>query len=312
MIEIFKIKENGFDRISEYSGDCWVNVVSPAEDEIKTLASKFDIPEDFLTDSLDLNERARIESEDGCMIIILRVPFLNDKDDNIPFSTLPLGIIFPKEQNQIITICSRNNKVLTDFIMGKVKNLHISNRVAFVLKIFLRTTLMYLTDLQEINKLTSKIENELHASIKNRELVELLNLEKSLVYFMTSLKSNDLMMMKLQKVKNVSLTDDERDKLEDIVIDNRQAIEMADIYSNILSGMMDAFASVISNNLNIVMKFLTSISIILMIPTLIASLYGMNVKLPFQNSPHAFLITIILSLALSIGGISFFVRRRWF
>ncbi|MCD6311767.1 MAG: magnesium transporter CorA family protein [Elusimicrobia bacterium] len=311
MIEIFKIKENGFDRLSEYEKDSWINVAAPDEGEIKTLVSKFDIPEDFLTDSLDANERARIEIEAGCMIIILRVPFLNDEDANIPFSTLPLGIILPKEGNHIITICCRNNKVLTDFITGKVRNLHLKNRVDFILKIFLRTTLLYLFDLQEINKLTTDIEEELHESIKNRELIELLNLEKSLVYFTTSLKSNDLMMMKLQKVKTVSLSEDERDTLEDIVIDNRQAIEMANIYSNILSGMMDAFASVISNNLNIVMKFLTSISIILMIPTLIASLYGMNVKLPFQAYPHAFILTIILSLALCIGGVSFFIKRKW-
>jgi len=312
MIEIFKIKENGFERADGYGDDCWVNVAAPDDTEIKTLSAEFDIPEDFLTDSLDANERARIETEDGCTIIILRVPFLNDEDSNIPFSTLPLGIILPEKKNRLVTICCRNNKVLTDFITGKVKNLRIGNRVDFILKIFLRTTLLYLFDLQEINKMTSDIEDELHESIKNRELIELLNLEKSLVYFTTSLKSNDLMMTKLQKVKNISLADEERDTLEDIVIDNRQAIEMADIYSNILSGMMDAFASVISNNLNIVMKFLTSISIILMIPTLIASLYGMNVKLPFQSSPHAFLITIILSLILSIGGITFFIRRKWF
>ncbi|MEA2081839.1 MAG: magnesium transporter CorA family protein [Elusimicrobiota bacterium] len=312
MIEIFKIKENVFERLGDYEKDSWVNVAAPDTNEIKTLASEFDIPEDFLTDSLDANERARIETEGGCMIIIVRVPFLNDEDSNIPFSTLPVGIILPKAGNRIITICSRNNKVLTDFITGKVRNLHLKNRIDFILKIFLRTTLLYLFDLQEINKMTTDIEEELHGSIKNRELIELLNLEKSLVYFTTSLKSNDLMMMKLQKVKKISLSEEEGDMLEDIVIDNRQAIAMADIYSNILSGMMDAFASVISNNLNIVMKFLTSISIILMIPTLIASLYGMNVKLPFQASPYAFLITIIVSLILSIGGISFFIRRKWF
>ncbi|MFH1352534.1 MAG: magnesium transporter CorA family protein [bacterium] len=312
MIEFFRINESGFERIEECAGKCWVNIVEPSGEDIAAVASKFGIPDDFLTDSLDVNERARIETEDGCTIIIIRVSFLNDKGSNIPFSTLPFGIILPADKNKIITICRRKNKVMTDFIMGRVKNLQLKSNANFILKIFLRTTLLYLNDLKEINELTANIEDELHESIKNKELIKLLNLEKSLVYFTTSLKSNDLMMVKLQRVKSVSLTEEESDMLEDIIIDNRQAIEMADIYSNILSGMMDAFASVISNNLNIVMKFLTSISIILMIPTLIASLYGMNVKLPFQQSPYAFGITIVLSLALSLGGILFFINRKWF
>lgn len=192
----------------------------------------------------------------------------------------------------LITVCSKDVEVISDFVNGKAKNFFTENRSCFLLQAFLRTALLYLKHLKEINKRTNAIEDELEKAMKNEELIKLLNLEKSLVFFTTSLKSNELMMERLQKTEIVKLDPDDKELLEDVFIENKQAIEMSNVYSNILSGMMDAFASVISNNLNVVLKLLTAVTIILMIPTLIASIYGMNVRLPFQNSPQAFLITI--------------------
>jgi len=311
MIEIFRYGNHGLERVKNLEEKCWVNLIAPTSEEIKAVGDKFSVPGDFLTDALDADERARVESEADSDIIILRIPSFEENSE-IPFTTMPIGLILPKNSETVISVCSKNNKVVSDFITGKGKPFKIKDRMDFVLYFFLKTTHLYLNDLKEINRRTSAIEYELHQSIKNEELIKLLNLEKCLVYFTTSLKSNDIVMERLQKTKILPFDFIDADIIEDILIDNKQAIEMANIYSNILSGMMDAFASVISNNLNIVMKFLTGISIILMIPTLIASIYGMNIPLPFQHSPHAFLIAISFSLIFSVAGIMFFIRRKWF
>lgn len=234
-----------------------------------------------------------------------------DKDKlDVPFTTLPIGIAITKDI--IITICSSDMGEILELYDGKVKNLSTENRNRFILHLLHRSAFFYLKYLKEINKKTNEVETELQKATKNEELIKLLNIEKSLVFFTTSLKSNELMMERLQKIRAFELTDDDKDFLEGLIIDNKQAIEMANVYSNILSGMMDAFASVISNNLNIVMKFLTSVTIILMIPTLIASIYGMNIGLPFQHSSHVFFITIGISFALSSIGVMIFLKNRWF
>ncbi len=311
MIEIFKYGNHNLERLNDFEEKCWVNIVNPSKDEISSISAKFSIPVDFLTDALDADERARVESEENCDIIITRIPFL-EEDSEIPFTTMPLGLILLKNSEIVISVCAKNSKIASDFITGKSKAFKIKDRTDFILFFFLKITHLYLNDLKEINRRTSTIEYELHQSIKNEELVKLLNLEKCLVYFTTSLKSNDIMMERLQRTKILPFDSIDTDIIEDILIDNRQAIEMANIYSNILSGMMDAFASVISNNLNIVMKFLTGISIILMIPTLIASIYGMNIPVPFNKSPHAFLIVSAASVLFSLAGVMFFIRRKWF
>ncbi len=298
------------DNLKSIEKHTWVNVVAPSTSEIDLLSSELDIPRDFFTDPLDPDERSRIEKEDDVSLIILRIPQFLGVDEEVPFITFPIGIILTG--NVILTVSKQDNRIIDDFINGRVRNFNVEYKSRFILHIFLRTAILYLNYLKEINKRTNEVENELHRSMKNEELIKLLNVEKCLVYFITSLRSNELMMERLQKTTILHLTEEDIDFLEDVIIENKQAIEMANIYSNILSGMMDAFASVISNNLNVVMKFLTSITIILMIPTLIASFYGMNVKLPFQNSPHAFLITIGMSIVLSTLGIFIFIRRKWF
>jgi magnesium transporter len=201
---------------------------------------------------------------------------------------------------------------ILDLSDNRLKGVADGKRSSVILHIFLKTALRYLRHLKEINRRTAAIEIELQKSLKNQELIRLLNIEKSLVFFITSLKSNELMMERLMKTELLKLTTDDRDRLEDVLIDNRQAIEMANIYSNILSGMMDAFASVISNNLNVVMKILTSITIILMIPTLAASIYGMNIELPFQHLPHAFYIITGISCCALLLCVLMFKRNKWF
>jgi len=310
MIKIFITTGNGFISIDEIEKDCWVNVSNPGPEELIKLSEDLTVPLDFLTDSLDVDERSRIETEDNTTLIVLRVPKFDKDNLGVPFTTLPLGIILTKDI--IITVCLWDTNEVLDLFKGKIKNLPTENRRRFILHLFHRTAFFYLKYLKEINKKSNEVETELHRSMKNEELIKLLDIEKSLVFFTTSLRSNELMMERLSKIRTLELNEDDKDLLDDIIVDNKQAIEMANIYSNILSGMMDAFASVISNNLTIVMKFLTSITIILMLPTLVASIYGMNVELPFQHSFHAFFITIGLSLCLSSVGVLIFLKNRWF
>ena len=311
MIEIFKKTEGELKRIKEFEKYSWVNLSNPTNEELEKLVQELNIPLDFLMDPLDLDERARTEIDEKCILIVLRIPQINEENVDIPFITLPVGIILTEDL--IVTICSKKNIIWENFIKNtKVKEFSSKNRNRLILYIFQKTAILYLRYLQKINKRTAEVEKNLHEAMKNEELITLLNLEKSLVYFTTSLRSNELMMERLQRTDILQSHPDDNDLLEDAIIDNKQAIETANIYSNILSGMMDAFASIISNNLNIVMKFLTSVTIILMLPTLVASIYGMNVNLPFQDSPYAFLITVSISFILSAIGVLIFIKRKWF
>lgn len=310
MIKIFKTTGNGFISIDNIEKDCWVNVTNPTPDELIKISEDLAIPLDFLTDSLDVDERSRIETENNTTLIVLRVPKFDKDNPGVPYTTLPLGIVFTKDI--IITVCLWDINEVLNLFKGKIKNLPTENRRRFILHLFHRTAFFYLKYLKEINKKSNEVETELHRSMKNEELIKLLDIEKSLVFFTTSLRSNELMMERLSKIRALELNEEDKDLLEDIIVDNKQAIEMANIYSNILSGMMDAFASVISNNLTIVMKFLTSVTIILMLPTLVASIYGMNVELPFQHTSHAFFITIGLSFCLSSVGVLIFLKNKWF
>jgi len=250
-----------------------------------------------------------MEIEDSCLFIVMRTPRF-DPEAEVQYTTAPLGMVITPDR--IITVSSQKDGVLDGFINGKVRNFSTANRTRFVLHVFRTTALLYLRHLKEINKKTSGIEAELHRSLHNGALIRLLNLEKGLVYFTTSIRSNELVMERLHKTRLLKMSSEDEDLLEDVIVDNKQAIEMANIYSNILSGMMDAFASIISNNLGVVMKFLASVTLILMLPTLVATIYGMNVELPLQHSPYAFITTMVLSFALAAVGVIIFIRRRWF
>jgi magnesium transporter len=310
MMTIYKTTPQGLKQIQNIEENCWVYMIDPKKEELDRVVQELQVPLDFLTDPLDIDERSRLEAEEGVTLSVLRVPRFEGDEADIPFTTVPLGIILTKDL--FITISSRETIILSDFIEGNERNFSTEKRNHFLFRVYLKTALLYLRYLKEINKKTSAIEDELQLSLKNEELVKLFNMEKSLVYFMTALKTDELMIERLQRTNYIKLNQEDNELLEDVTVEYKQAIEMANVYSNILSGMMDAFASVISNNLNVVLKFLTSVTIILMIPTLVASIYGMNVKLPFQDSPHAFLITMIISFSASIIGIVIFRKLKWF
>ena len=308
-LNIFKTKNNKLEKIHEIEKDCWINVIAPEKEELNFLAQRFNIPFDFLTASLDMDEIARIEIEGDTTLIILKTPFFDETNLDVLYFTVPIGILLTNEL--IITICPKESGVILDFISNKVRNFSTLKRNKFVLQLFLRTTLLYLQYLKQINNAAMIIQKKLEQSSKNKQLIKLLNIEKSLVYFTTSLKSNAFMLERVQKLNMLEINSENEDLFEDVTIESKQAIEMANIYSDILSGMMDAFASIISNNLNIVMKVLTSIAIIITLPILLSSLYGMNVKLPLQDSPHAFMYVIGISVILALMGVFFFIRKKW-
>ncbi|HSO27217.1 MAG TPA: magnesium transporter CorA family protein [Anaerolineales bacterium] len=309
MITIYKNCLNGLEELQEPQEGCWVNVVDPMPTEIKQLEN-LGIPYDYLTYPLDLDERARVERENGELLIVLRIPFYQGKSADIPYSTLPLGIIFANDY--LVTVCRAENEVIQSFSDGRVRNLSTAKRQRFVLRLLLATAGRYLIYLREINKQVELLEDELQLSTRNREVLELLKHQKSLTYFTTALKSNELMMERLQRSGLFRTYPEDEDLLEDVLTENRQAIEMTNIASNILSSMMDAFASIISNNLNAVMKFLASITIVLSVPTMVASFFGMNTHLPFEDLPSAFFLILGFSALISLSVVFLFWKRDWF
>jgi len=310
MIQAFANGGTKFVPVTSWEEAFWIHLEDPDAQEIRQIITLHDLPEDFITDLKDSDENSRMEYEDDAILIIIRVPvFYKHRTAQIPFATVPLGFIIVPDR--IISVSFFDNEVLSSYLEGKHRPFNITSQ-SFILSVNLRNSMYFLRFLKEINRRTNNIENELHQSMKNKELVRLLRLEKSLVYFTTSLKANELILERIQRSRWLQNDPEGEDMIEDVIIENKQAIGMANIYSDILSGMMDAFASIISNNLNIVMKFLTSITIMIALPTLIASLYGMNIKMPLQGSPYAFLFVIGLSLVCVIVLIITFIRKKYF
>ncbi len=309
MITIYKNCEQGLMTLHEPVTGCWINVVDPSPDEINYLEG-LGFYRDYLIAPLDLDERARSERENGEQLIILRIPYYQGHEADIPYTTIPLGIILTDQY--ILTICKRDNLILKEIALGHVRGLSVAKRYRFTLRILLSTAQHYLAYLREINKVVDALEDQLQLSTRNKEVLELLKYQKSLTYFTTSLKSNELMMERLQRSQLFNTYPEDEDLLEDVLTENRQAIEMTNISSNILSNMMDAFASIISNNLNRVMKLLASITIVLNLPIMVASFYGMNVELPLQHHPFAFPFTLLVSFFITLAVIIVFVKRDWF
>lgn len=305
MLEIYKSNyTRNLEAVDEISKGCWVNLVHPTEAEIYKVATETGIAIDFITDALDDEERPRVEKDEGNVYIIVDYPYITHDDSGFPvYETIPVGIVLT--ETCIITVSLKEMPVLNDFKNNKVKEFFTFKKTRFALQILYVISIYYLRYLKQINKKTNEIERELHQSMKNKELYAFLALEKSLVYFTTSLKSNKVVLAKIMRFNYFKMYEEDKDLLEDVIIENTQAIEMAETYSSILSGMMDAFASIISNNLNIVMKFLTSITIILSFPTMVASFFGMNVDLPFQQHPWAFFLA--LALAFLLAGMTAFI-----
>ncbi len=310
MLKIFK-SFGGYVEIPQAEDGCWINVVEPTEEEIARLQSEFQIPADLIPDILDVDERPRYEIDDDWSLIILRIP-IESPNNGVPFATVPLGII--RMNGITITLCSSINQVLPfaepTLYRGQSQLIH--DEVNFIIKLFLRSGTTYLRFLKQINQQTAQIEKELEKSIRNKELNKLLKMEKCLVYFITSLKANEIVLARLRNSLKKSITELNEDLLEDAIIENKQALEMSQIYSDIQNGVTNTFASVISNNLNVVMKQLASISIILMIPTLIASLYGMNVPNHLEDNTWAFPIVISISVFMALIGIVIFRKKDLF
>lgn len=315
MIRFFAKKDGRLKELEEPEVSCWINITPPfSQEELEELAQQFEIPLDFLTDSLDIDERSRYEREEDIRLIVVNTPILNESEDenNAIYITVPIGIILTLEH--IITITSFENPVLQLFLDNKVKNYDPADESLFVLQIFEQNVYRFLTCLKKLNLKRNLIEKELYESSQNRELKQLLSIEKSLVYFMNSLSSNELLKMKIKRSDflHIRKDEDKMDLFEDIIIDNSQALEMANVYTNILNGTMDAYGSIISNNLNLTIRRLTLITIILMVPTLIASFYGMNVNLPFDNHNYAVYFIIVISIVLSLLLAWYFQRKRLF
>ena len=289
MLEIFRtdLETNKTEIVTKYEKGNWINMISPSEDEIMDVCKNLKINEDFIRYALDYEEKARIdvEEDDNTTLFIIDVPIREREGDSLIYTTMPIGIIFVRD-DYLITVSIKENSIIQDLKKNNMRNIITYKKSRFLLQILYSNASMYLNLLKKINKETEIAESILKNSMKNRALLKLLNLEKSLVYFTTSLKSNEVVMEKTMRGKIIKLYEEDEDILEDSIIENKQAIEMAKIYSDILNGTMDAYASIISNNLNRVMKFLTSITIILSIPTMIASFWGMNVPVPMQNNPY--------------------------
>lgn len=300
---------SGLELTENLNDNCWITVENPTENDKDFLLNTLGIPEAFYNDIEDVDERPRIEEENCWHLIIIRIPYKNT-DSKLPFTTVPLGVIF--NEDHFVSICFHKTELIDDFVLyTQRKHLLVKNHYDLVLKLLLSSSIWYLKYLKQINQRIKLAEDNLEKSIQNEELQALLELEKCLVYFITSIKGNDSLFQKIKNIKSEKGSFDE-DLLEDVDIELKQAQEMSTIYSNILSGMMDAYASVISNNLNVIMKRLTSISIILMIPTLIASIYGMNVPNSLENNPNGLLIIVLVSGFLAMIGAFLFKKKNLF
>ncbi len=299
MLNFYKTIDGRIVNVPVLEPGCWINAVSPEPEEISYLIDELGIDSGFVNSSIDEEESSRIEMEDDQTLIIVDTPAVEKQaDDTMLYYTLPYGIVITDKY--FVTISSRKNIVIDEISSGVVKNIQTNQKTRFLLTILLRISAKFLQYLKQIDKISSSVETELHKSMKNQELIQLLGLEKSLVYFSTSLKGNQVTMEKILRGRIIKLYEEDRELLEDVIVEINQAIEMCSIYTNILSGTMDAFASIISNNLNIVMKKLTAVTIIMAIPTMIFSFYGMNTNLPlpFFWFPLALsgLITIIVAI----------------
>ncbi|HHZ17567.1 MAG TPA: magnesium transporter CorA family protein [Peptococcaceae bacterium] len=301
-------QDNELLQINSFEKGCWINLIDPSEEEIETVVQNTGIFAEFLRYPLDDEERPHIEFEDKQLLTIIDVPI--ETPSGAGYDTIPLGIIHTDDY--IVTVCLHDLSILQDFYQKKVRGMATYKKTRFLFQILYKNASLYLKYLREIDKKSTDVELELHKSMRNKELIKLLNLEKALVYFTTSLRSNESVLEKLLRGRVIKMYEEDQDLLEDVIIENKQAIEMADIYSNILSGTMDAFASIISNNLNIVMKFLAIVTIILALPTMVASFFGMNVPVPFQDSPYGFAFAVIISIVLSLIGVFYLAKKNMF
>jgi len=311
MIEIYKTVDNKLTYLKKFEEGVWVNLTDPTDEEIKKVWNHYHIERSYLKDALDDEEISRIEvNDEEQTLLIIDVPAIEKRGDMIIYNTIPLTIVLLP--TAIITVCSEENSVINDFSNNRVKNFYTNYKNRFVFQILYRVSYTFVRYLRHIDKITDRVEKELYKSMDNDELFDLLALQKSMIYFSTSLKSNELVLEKMLKMEYLKQYPDDMELLEDVIIENKQALEMTSIFSGILTSTLDTCASIISNNVNNVMKFLTSVTILITIPTLVSSVYGMNVNLPFQDSPHAFYIVMAIAIIVSIIPVIFLYRRKMF
>lgn len=303
MVNYYKTIDGFICPVDTCEPGCWVNCIDPDEEEVNCLIEEFAVDPDFFRAALDEEESSHLDTEDGNTLVILDIPCVELDDEHLTYFTRPLGIIITEKN--VITVSLHENPILDEFAEGLVKNVKTNLKTHFTLHLMLRIASRYLQYLKQIDKLSNQVERELRKSMKNAELIQLLEIEKSLMYFSSSLKADEITIEKIMRGRAIRLYEEDQDLLEDVLIEIKQAIEMAGIHLNILSGTMDAFASIISNNLNIVMKVLSSITLIISIPTVISGIYGMNVgNLPFDNFWFPIWVMVVLMAA------AFFILRK--
>ena len=310
MKRIYLTVDNHLTEINTLEKGCWVHLHNPTREEIDGLNARFHLDPTYLQAALDEEESARIERDGEQTLIIVDIPYIDDGETGAAYTTIPMGIIIVDDV--IITVSTRESTVITDFTEERIRGFWTFKRTRFLLQILQRTASRYLTYLKQIDKSSQFIQKRLEKDMRNQELLQMMKLEKSLVFFSTSLKGNEMVMERMMRMEMLRKYPDDSDLLEDVIIENKQAMEMCSIYRNIISSTMDAFASIISNNLNIVMKILTSLTVVLSIPTLFASLWGMNVGVPFQSNPYGFWIVIAITIVASLAAFVVLWRRKLF
>lgn len=306
MIQISKTYADG---LAELTGDTvepgsWINLIKPSVEELVAVESITGAPQDFTRAALDPEESSRIEIEEDHILVVINVP-KNHDSVNGEYDTIPVGIIVTPEY--LVTVCQENSDIFRNFDAPRWRSYSTFKRTRFLFQILYCSALLFLRDLRQMNRKSDKIEQDLRASMKNKELFLLLDLQKSLTYYSMSLRSNRVVVERLLRLTSnpqvnhiIKFREEDEDLLDDVRVEYDQSIEMAQIQTVVLAGMMDAFASVISNNLNIVMKFLTSVTIVMAIPTMIASFFGMNVSIPWSGHPAGFWIVISMTLVFSV------------
>ncbi len=313
MIHIYKSTKGIAMQIEQPEEGCWIMLTDPTEQELKQIACKYEIELSDIRAAMDEEERARIQIEDTYSMIVVDVPTIDLRNEREYYMTIPMSVLLLKDV--IITVCIEENIVLKSFLNSHIRHFHTRMKTRFVLQLLYKNAECYLNYLRVINRKSEAVEEKLHKSTQNRDLLELMELEKSLVYFTTSLRANEVVLEKLMRAENIKKYPEDTDLLEDVIIENKQALEMVNIYSGILSNMVDAFASIISNNLNMAMKFLATITIVLSIPTMIFSAYGMNVNIkgmPFASELQGFAIVIVLSVLISVIVAFIFAKKNLF
>jgi len=307
MIEYFKSSGGNLHRVEECTAGTWVCVTAPDEAECASLIADFSLEPDFVRSPLDEEETSRIESEDGSTLIILDIPHVEKSGDSVVYSTMPIGIIVTKEN--VLTISLRENPLLNEFAEGVVRGLNTEFKTQFVLRIMLRVAGRYLQHLRQIDRLSSHTEQQLRKSMKSKDLIKLLDINKSLVYFSTSLKADEITLEKMMRGRYLKMYPEDQDLLEDVLIEVRQAIEMSTIYTNVLNSTMDASASLISNNLNDIMRVLAGITIVIAVPTVISGLYGMNIEGGFMPFSQWWWFPCLLSAAV-MAVVAYILKKR--